>query len=146
MIFAEPASSPSASHAETGQRCLACGALHYPPRTICRICGARRFAAQPLSGRGIVHALLAPRVSAATCRPEWVPAWVELEEGTLVRAQLRPQDAILGLPVALVSRRERIGRRVPSIGHAFVAVAGRDTAPLVSSRSHSRPSAGARPQ
>ncbi len=145
MISVEPGSWSSTHSREVGQRCLACGALHYPARTICRLCRARRFAAQVLSGRGVVHAFLGAPASSARHAPDWVPAWVELEEGVLVRAQLRPQDAVLGLPVALVPRRERIRRNLPSIGHAFAAIAERGRAPQSLSGGEARPSVEASP-
>jgi len=107
---------------ETGQRCRDCGAFHYPPRTLCRICRGRRFAAEPLSGRGVVHALppLAPHVSTSVRR--WVSVWVELAEGTLIRAELAAEEAIVGLPVELVPRQQRLLRARPAIGHAFRAL------------------------
>lgn len=123
MIAAERARGHGFHSAETAQRCLACGALHYPARTVCRICAGRHFVAQPLSGRGVVHAILARRGPPPHGHAGWVPAWVELEEGTLVRAQISADDAIVGLPVALVTRHERLGRRIPSAAHAFQAVA-----------------------
>ena len=123
MILAGRPQVRSAYPAETAHRCVACGALHYPARTVCRICAGRRFAAQPLSGRGVVQELVVRRGAPARSSGGWVVVWVELEEGTLVRALICADDAILGLPVALVPRRERVGRCIPSAAHAFEAVA-----------------------
>jgi uncharacterized OB-fold protein len=123
MISAERFRARSSLPVETAHRCLACGALHYPARTVCRICAGRRFVAQALSGRGIVHAIVVRRSSTSRSQAGWIAAWVELEEGTLVRAQICADDAIVGLPVALVPRRERVGRCIPSAAHAFEAVA-----------------------
>jgi uncharacterized OB-fold protein len=115
------ATVPNFAH-ETGHRCRDCGAFHYPPRTLCRICRGRRFAAEPLSGRGVVHALppLTRDLSASLRR--WVSVWVELAEGTLIRAELAAEEAIVGLPVELVPRQQRLLRARPAIGHAFRAL------------------------
>jgi uncharacterized OB-fold protein len=115
-----------AAHAivrETGQRCSDCGAFHFPPRTLCRICAGRRLILAPLSGRGVVQALRALQASLSPLRRAcWVPAWVELQEGALVRAELRPEEAIVGLPVELVPREERRQMARVSLGFLFRAV------------------------
>jgi uncharacterized OB-fold protein len=107
---------------EMGQRCRDCGAFHYPPRTLCRICRGRHLAAEPLSGRGVVHALPPPAANVSTAVRHWVPVWVELAEGTLIRAELAAEEAIVGLPVELVPRQQRLRRARPAIGHAFRAL------------------------
>jgi uncharacterized protein len=107
---------------ETGQRCRDCGAFHYPPRTLCRICRGRHLSAERLSGRGVVHAFR--RLPPGSCPPTtaWVAAWVELEEGAVIGAQVLAQDAVIGLPVKLVARDERRRLLRPPLGFAFRAV------------------------
>jgi hypothetical protein len=51
-----------------------------------------------------------------------VPVWIQLEEGSLVRAQLPAEEAIVGLPVELVPRRERVRQPHAPMGHAFRAL------------------------
>jgi uncharacterized OB-fold protein len=103
--------------AETGQRCRDCGAFHYPPRTLCRICRSRHFTAVPLSGRGIVHALRPLAVVSALPTQLWVAVWVELEEGVLIRAQLPADNAVVGLPVELLTPGERMRQPNAPLGH-----------------------------
>jgi len=92
--------------AELGHRCTRCGALHFPARTICRICRGRDFVGQPLTGRGVVHAIVPSDVPVATAPPR-VRVLVLLEEGLLVGAHMRPAEAIPGLPVVMLSPQER---------------------------------------
>ena len=118
------AAAPARGYSEeTGQRCRDCGAFHYPARTLCRICRGRRFASEPLSGLGVVHALRPMQPHAMDSQPPWVSVWVELAEGTLIRAVLPAELAIVGLPVELVPRQQRLRRPGPPAGHAFQALA-----------------------
>lgn len=91
-----------------GQRCSACRAVQFPPRTVCRICRERRLEPYRLSGRGSVYShsevAQAPRGFAGP----YLVALVQLEEGLLLTAQLTdvdPQDVVIGLPVEMVTRR-----------------------------------------
>ena len=91
-----------------GQRCTSCNAVQFPPRSACRICRERSLEPHALSGRGTVYShaevAQAPRGFAAP----YLVALVQLEEGLLVTAQLtdlEPEDAVIGLPVEMVTRR-----------------------------------------
>ncbi len=98
-----------------GQRCRACGAVQFPLRTLCRICRHRKLEALPLSGRGYVHSL-------TPHGPHSAVAWIELEEGPLVRGHVTgdlPHGVFVGLPVALLTRQERLRLRSDGQGYAF---------------------------
>jgi hypothetical protein len=65
-------------------KCLACGELHYYPRSICPFCFSDRTTTQPASGRGTIY-------SYSVMRRAPVPyaiAYVTLEEGPVMMTNI----------------------------------------------------------
>lgn len=66
------------------QRCEACGALAFYPRSTCPACGSTALAWQPVSGRGSLYTFTVARRAThrrLTDRVPYVIAVVELDEG-----------------------------------------------------------------
>lgn len=90
------------------QRCDACGAIWWPPGSVCPECLGARHTWAKMSGRGTVSSFV-------VFHKAWFPAFagdtpyavvqVELEEGPRLTASLvgvRPEEIRVGLPVAVV--------------------------------------------
>lgn len=98
----------SAYYRLEGQRCSDCDALQFPPRAACRACRGANLRGQRLSGRGSVYSYAEVNHAPRGFQAPYLVGLVRLEEGTLVTAQLtdlEPEDARIGLPVEMVTRR-----------------------------------------
>lgn len=96
-----------------GTKCSNCGAVDFPPRTVCPHCGRKsigRMGRYQLTGRGrvvsftVVHE--APR-SMEAMKP-YILAIVELEEGVRVTSQVvdcEPSEVGIGMPVEATFRK-----------------------------------------
>lgn len=117
-----------------GQRCAACDALQFPARMACRVCRGVDLRLQRFSGRGSVHSYAEVNQAASGFQGPYVVALVRLDEGPLVTAQLtdlEPEQAQIGLPVEMVTRRlqERGPRGLLVYGYKFrPRLGGRDAA------------------
>jgi uncharacterized OB-fold protein len=91
-------------------RCTACGEIHFPPRVVCRKCGAEEFETVVLPRRGKVlsHTTIwIPPANFEDQKP-YVVAIVELENGvrlTTMVAEAPPDRVEIGTEVELIFRR-----------------------------------------
>jgi hypothetical protein len=87
------------------QRCADCGERQHYPRGVCAWCWSERLEWQPSTGRGTVYTFtVTHRTQARGFRDElpYVLAWVELDEGVQVMANLvrcDPARVHVGMPV-----------------------------------------------
>ncbi|MFY9820563.1 MAG: Zn-ribbon domain-containing OB-fold protein [Thermoanaerobaculia bacterium] len=91
-----------------GQRCAACGAVQFPPRTACGACRGADLATHRFSGRGTVFSFAEVSQAPKGFSGPYMVAMVDLEEGVRVTAQLtdvEPEDVEIGMPVEMVTRR-----------------------------------------
>ncbi|HEY5211163.1 MAG TPA: Zn-ribbon domain-containing OB-fold protein [Stellaceae bacterium] len=115
-----PAINPETKHfwdaAATGQllmkKCLACGELHYYPRSICPFCHSDRTEWLAASGKGTIYSYSVMRRV-----PEpFAIAYVTLEEGPRMLTNLVDcslDDLKIGKPVTLVWKPSDNGPNVP---------------------------------
>jgi uncharacterized protein len=95
-----------------GSRCTACDHRMFPPRAVCRECGAGSTVAHRFCGGGEVYSYSVVYHPPAG-HEEFAPypvALVRLDEGPLVAAQLTdvaPDEVTIGLRVEMVTRRVR---------------------------------------
>jgi len=101
----------------TGQKCLQCGRVNFPPKAVCKYCLAGTgFENIYLSGRGSIYSYTviagggAPPEFAgeARCKGSYPVAVVELEEGPRIIAQIinPPESGLsIGMQVEAVFRR-----------------------------------------
>jgi len=98
-----------------GERCTACGRLHFPPREACLGCGARSWEDAPLRRTGTVYAYTIIGKGAAPSEfleqqlavGEYATAVVELDDGPRVAAMLtdvEPTKVRIGMAVRTVFR------------------------------------------
>lgn len=93
-----------------GEVCPSCGAKLFPPRDVCPHCRGPAKEPYAFSGKGSVYSY-----STMYHAPEgyegaapYVVAWVKLEEGPMVTAQLADvdqEDVYIGMPVEMVTRK-----------------------------------------
>jgi scaffold protein (connect acetoacetyl-CoA thiolase and HMG-CoA synthase) len=98
----------SAYYRLEGQRCAACGAVQFPPRSACGECRSQTLETYRFSGRGTVYSFAEVAQAPQGFAAPYVVALVELEEGVRVTAQLTDVDADeveIGMPVEMVTRR-----------------------------------------
>jgi len=99
-----------------GERCTACGRLHFPPREACLGCGAAAWEDAPLRRTGTVYAFTVIGKGAAPSEfleqqeatGEYATAVVALDDGPRVAAMLtdvEPKAVAIGMPVRMVFRR-----------------------------------------
>ncbi len=91
-----------------GQRCTACGAVQFPPRSACGACRGTDLATHRFSGRGTVYSFAEVASAPKGFSGPYRVALVELEEGVRVTAQLTdvdPDGVEIGMPVEMVTRR-----------------------------------------
>ncbi|MHC1605111.1 MAG: Zn-ribbon domain-containing OB-fold protein [Candidatus Methanofastidiosia archaeon] len=93
-----------------GTKCKKCGAIHYPQRTVCNKCKNRSLEVFQFKGTGKVYSytiIRNPPQGYEFCKP-YAAAFIELDEGELVTAQLTDCDVEnveIGMPVELVTRK-----------------------------------------
>jgi scaffold protein (connect acetoacetyl-CoA thiolase and HMG-CoA synthase) len=98
----------SAYYRLEGQRCQACGAVQFPPRSACGACRSQTLEAYRFSGRGTVFSFAEVALAPQGFSAPYMVALVELEEGVRVTAQLTdvdPDEVEIGMPVEMVTRR-----------------------------------------
>jgi uncharacterized protein len=111
-----PETKPFWDAAAKGQllikKCLACGELHYYPRTICPFCHSDRTQWQAVSGKGSIYSFSVMRRAAEP----FAIAYVTLEEGPRVLTNIVDcafDDIKIGEPVTLVWKQSEGGPAVP---------------------------------
>jgi len=107
-------------------KCTACGELHFPPRAVCRKCGAREFATEVLPSRGKVITCTVVDIPPAEFDDQkpYVNAIVELTNGvrlTCMVAEAPPDEVDIGTEVELVFRRLRCGREWEVLQYGYKA-------------------------
>ncbi len=96
-----------------GTKCGNCGALDFPPRTVCPKCGRKsigRMTKQKLSGRGTVisYTVVHDAPSSFDLLKPYVLAVIELEEGARLTSQIidvDPGEVKVGTQVEAAFRR-----------------------------------------
>jgi len=93
-----------------GSSCPSCGALDFPERIRCAKCGASGLVNHRYSGRGeiVTFTLVLESPRGFADQVPYLAALVRLEEGPLVASMLTdldPEDARVGMPVEMVTRR-----------------------------------------
>lgn len=96
-------------------RCMDCGDIQFPPRTICPKCWSNSLEAKELSGNGVLKSFtviyigLSQMIEAGYDRfNPYCTGLVELEEGPVVSAQIvgvepaKPESIEIGTPVKAV--------------------------------------------
>jgi uncharacterized OB-fold protein len=91
-------------------RCAACGKVHFPPRKVCRECGATAFepTVLPTGGKVLTYTTIRIPPAAFEEQKPYVVAIVELENGvrlTCMVAEAPPDEVTVGTPVELIFRR-----------------------------------------
>jgi uncharacterized OB-fold protein len=121
-------------HREKAQRyrleagkCTSCGEIHFPPRAVCRKCGAREMAVEQLPARGKVLTCTTVEIPPADFDDQkpYVNAIVELTNGvrlTCMVAGAPPDEVDVGTEVELVFRRLRTGREWEILQYGYKAV------------------------
>jgi uncharacterized OB-fold protein len=113
-----------------GERCTACGRLHFPPREACLACGARSWEDVPLKRTGTVYSYTIIGKGAAPSEfleqqlavGEYATAVVALDDGPRVAAMLtdvEPAGVNIGMPVRMVFRRLYTQEGVTRYGFKF---------------------------
>jgi len=107
-----------------GTRCLTCKTLEFPERVRCPKCGGKDLEEFTFCGRATVSAITtvyeAPRGFAE--QVPYLAALVQLEEGPFVSTMLTDldhEDAIVGMPVSMVTRRLRVDGDSGLIAYAY---------------------------
>jgi uncharacterized OB-fold protein len=91
-----------------GQRCAACGAVQFPPRSACSACRGTDLATYRFSGKGTVFSFAEVAQAPKGFSGPYMVAMVDLVEGVRVTAQLtdvEPEDVEIGMTVEMVTRR-----------------------------------------
>ena len=92
-----------------GLKCGQCGNFTFPPKGLCRVCGADQLSVTELKGRGVIRTFTVIRVAPEGFNPPYIVALVELEEGPRVIGNLEgisPDEAgmdLIGRKVSLGS-------------------------------------------
>jgi uncharacterized OB-fold protein len=107
-------------------KCTACGEIHFPPRAVCRKCGAREMATEVLPSRGKVVTCTTVDIPPAEFDDQkpYVNAIVELTNGvrlTCMVAEAPPDEVDIGTEVELVFRRLRCGREWEVLQYGYKA-------------------------
>ena len=107
-------------------RCDACGEIHFPPRAVCRKCGARAFSVEVLPSRGKVVTCTVVEIPPADFDDQkpYVNAIVELSNGvrlTCMVAEAPPDQVDIGTEVELIFRRLRCGREWEVLQYGYKA-------------------------
>ena len=116
MSRPRPAPSPTteafwaatADHRFLLQRCRACGAVQFYPKTTCTTCGSVELDGQPASGHATLHTFTVARRAthpAFNGAEPYVVAIVELAEGPRVTGNIVDcpvDDVRIGMPLELV--------------------------------------------
>ena len=96
-----------------GSRCLNCGKIYFPRRSICRVCRSRKMEDYKLSEKGIVESFTVIRRNPPLGFERNVPyivGIVKLKDGVRVISQIVdciPEEVWIGMPVELTFRRIR---------------------------------------
>lgn len=90
-------------------KCTGCGAVHFPPRLICRECKNRKFEKVVLSGKGKVETFTVIRVAPSEYTDEapYPIGIIELDDGVKIQCQIAdcPAEEIrIGMPVRIEFR------------------------------------------
>lgn len=93
-----------------GEVCPNCQAKLFPPRDVCPHCHGPAKEPYTFSGKGSVYSYSTMYHAPAGYEgaAPYVVAWVKLEEGPMVTAQLAdvdPEDVYIGMPVEMVTRK-----------------------------------------
>ncbi|MBE0566050.1 MAG: Zn-ribbon domain-containing OB-fold protein [Krumholzibacteria bacterium] len=107
-------------------RCADCGEIHFPPRAVCRKCGARESTTVVLPNRGKVVTCTVVDIPPAEFDDQkpYVNAIVELENGvrlTCMVAEAPPDAVDIGTEVELIFRRLRCGREWEVLQYGYKA-------------------------
>ena len=107
-------------------KCTACGEIHFPPRAVCRKCGAREMETEVLPSRGKVVTCTTVDIPPAEFDDQkpYVNAIVELTNGlrlTCIVAEAPPDEVDIGTEVELVFRRLRCGREWEVLQYGYKA-------------------------
>ena len=107
-----------------GSRCPDCGVVVFPSKDFCPACHSEADQASVLlSERGTVFSYTVVHQAPAGRRTPYVLAYVDLEDGVRVMAQIdhAPDDVRLGMPVSLDIRQVSEDAQGPIVGYVFVA-------------------------
>lgn len=105
-------------------RCTGCGAVHFPPRPRCHLCGSEAIEPMRLSGRGRVLSFTRVFQPARGFRDAAgaLTALIEMEEGIRLIAQLTdvdPEQVTPGMEVEMVVRRLRADQEEGMIVYGY---------------------------
>ncbi len=108
-------------------KCTECGTLHFPPRAICRQCGAREFETETLPTRGKVLTYTVVEIPPAEfdSQKPYVNAIVELENGvrlTCMVCEAPPDKVDIGTEVEMCFRRLQTGREWEVLQYGYKCV------------------------
>ncbi len=107
-------------------KCTACGEIHFPPRAVCRKCGAREFETVTLPRRGkvLTHTTVWIPPAEFEAQKPYVNAVVELENGvklTCMVAEAPPDEVKIGTEVEIIFRRLQNGPAWEVIQYGYKA-------------------------
>jgi uncharacterized OB-fold protein len=107
-------------------KCTACGEIHFPPRKVCRACGARTFEQLNLPTRGKVITYTICWIPPAEFDDQkpYVNAIVELENGvrlTCMVSEAPPDEVQIGTEVELIFRKLQSGREWEVLQYGYKA-------------------------
>ena len=110
-----------------GTRCEACGAVHFPRRTVCDGCGSRDLATHRVAETGTVltHTVIRVAPSAFAAEVPYVVGVIEMDDGARMMAQIadvEPEEVKTGMRVRLEFRKVRQYGRTGVISYAHKAV------------------------
>jgi uncharacterized OB-fold protein len=91
-------------------KCKSCGEVHFPPRAVCRKCGAREFETVQLPRRGkvLTHTTIWIPPAQFEAQKPYVVAIVELENKTRLTcmvADAPPDEVKIGTKVEVIFRK-----------------------------------------
>jgi uncharacterized OB-fold protein len=75
-----------------GLRCKSCGALIFPPQSLCRECGSLDLEEETLTGEGVIQTFTVIRVPPEGMRAPYIIAMVKLKEGAWAMGKLVGMD------------------------------------------------------
>ena len=107
-------------------KCQACGELHFPPRAVCRKCGAREFetVTMPRHGRVVTYTVVEIPPAEFDAQKPYVNAIVELDNGvrlTCMVAEAPPDKVEIGTEVEMIFRRLQTGREWEVLQYGYKA-------------------------
>ncbi|MGE4241192.1 Zn-ribbon domain-containing OB-fold protein [Ramlibacter sp.] len=109
-----------------GAECRACGGRHFPARTFCPACNADdALSPVALSPRGLVHSWTIVRQAPAGRKTPYTLAYVDLDDGVRLLAQLEHAGAEpgIGMPVQLALRAVEMDDGSARLGYRFTPLA-----------------------